>query len=167
MNTPKLNGKDLLTLGFPEGKAIGTALSILEGAYKGKTREHKLELLGRVLESPALYKEHAILAPLAADLLAPKVDETIALNPEKVNYTIYGGEGIEAGALNQMEIAMRLPVAKAGALMPTRDTDFQLAEYWRRKMLLSPMGLGWILAAVWHSPFMIFRLVLLRKSGSL
>ncbi len=126
MNTPKLNGKDLLAMGFPEGKAIGIALSILNSAYKGKTREHKLELLGRVLESSALYKEHPILAPLAADLLAPKMDETIALNPEKVNYTIYGGEGIEAGALNQMEIAMRLPVAKAGALMPDAHQGYGL-----------------------------------------
>jgi tRNA-splicing ligase RtcB len=126
MNTPKLNGNDLLALGFPEGKAIGTALSILAEAYKGKTREHKLDLLARVLESPAFYKEHAILAPLAADLLAPKVDDTIALNPEKVPYAIYGAEGIEAGALNQMETAMRLPVAKAGALMPDAHQGYGL-----------------------------------------
>ena len=126
MNTQKLNGKDLLTLGFPEGKAIGTALTILETAYTGKTREHKLELLGRVLESPALYKEHAILAPLAADLIPPKKEETIDLNPEKVPFSIYGAGGIEAGALNQMEIAMRLPVAKAGALMPDAHQGYGL-----------------------------------------
>lgn len=56
------------------------ALAILASAYKGKTHEHKLELLGRVPENPALYKEHVIIAPLAADLLFPKIDKTSLLS---------------------------------------------------------------------------------------
>ena len=114
-----------MAIGF-EGKAIGAALEILQTAYKGKTKAHKLELLKRVLETPALYKEHATLAPLAEVLLAPKPAEPLPLKVGDQAYTIYGAEGIEAGALNQMEIAMRLPITVGGALMPDAHQGYGL-----------------------------------------
>ena len=43
-----------------------------------------------------------------------------------VNYRIYGGSSIEQGALDQMEMAMRLPVTKAGALMPDAHQGYGL-----------------------------------------
>jgi hypothetical protein len=51
ITSTKINGKNLLAIGFQEGKAIGTALTMRESAYKGKIREHKPELLSRGLES--------------------------------------------------------------------------------------------------------------------
>lgn len=41
-------------------------------------------------------------------------------------YTIYGAEHIEQGAINQMEIAMTLPVTIAGALMPDAHQGYGL-----------------------------------------
>ena len=125
MTNQKINGNDLLALGY-EGKAIGEALQILQTAYKGKTKAHLLELLQRVLETPALYKNHAVLAPLAEVLLIPKAAEPLPLKEENQSYTIWGAEGIEAGARNQMDIAMRLPVTVAGALMPDAHQGYGL-----------------------------------------
>ncbi|WP_224994406.1 RtcB family protein [Cesiribacter sp. SM1] len=125
MTNQKINGNDLLAIGY-EGKAIGETLQILQTAYKGKTKAHLLELLQRVLETPALYKNHAVLAPLAEVLLIPKPAEPLPLKEENPSYSIWGAEGIEAGARNQMDIAMRLPVTIAGALMPDAHQGYGL-----------------------------------------
>jgi tRNA-splicing ligase RtcB len=51
---------------------------------------------------------------------------TYDLRPEPLGYPIYGPEHIEAGALGQMETAMRLPIAVAGALMPDAHQGYGL-----------------------------------------
>lgn len=126
MASIKLNGKDLLVLGFTEGKAIGIALQIMTAVYPNMHRKQQLQLLAHVLKEPALYQKHDSLAPLAEELLKPKHMEPIALKTEKPVYTIYGAEGIEAGALQQMEIAMRLPITVSGALMPDAHQGYGL-----------------------------------------
>ncbi|MBW3545508.1 MAG: RtcB family protein [Bacteroidetes bacterium] len=127
MASSKLSGKDLKQIGFPEGRALGTAQRILEIHYKGKSKKQKLELLGRVVKEPHFYKTHETLSPVAHDLLVQKVhNKTIELSPSRVDYTIWGEEGIEAGAINQMEIAMKLPVSRAGALMPDAHQGYGL-----------------------------------------
>ncbi|EMR01308.1 RtcB family protein [Cesiribacter andamanensis] len=125
MENQKLNGNDLLAIGF-EGKAIGAALQLLQTAYKGKTKEHTLALLKKVLDTPEQYREHPVLAPLAEELLVPAPAEPLALKPDQQAYAIWGAEGIEVRALNQMDIAMRLPVTRAGALMPDAHQGYGL-----------------------------------------
>ncbi len=122
----QLNGKDLLALGFPQGKEIGVALEIMASSYPQMKRRQQLELLSNVLKEPALYQKHDKLAPLAAALLKPKTIEPIALKPDQPLYTIYGAQGIEPGALAQMETAMRLPVTVAGALMADAHQGYGL-----------------------------------------
>ena len=51
---------------------------------------------------------------------------TIELKENADPYTIFGKEQIEEGALNQMNIAMRLPVTVAGALMPDAHQGYGL-----------------------------------------
>lgn len=53
-------------------------------------------------------------------------DATIELNSAAGSYKIYGAEQIEQGALQQMETAMKLPVAVAGALMPDAHQGYGL-----------------------------------------
>jgi tRNA-splicing ligase RtcB len=127
MATKKLTGKDLRALGFPEGKLIGIAMRLLEAAYKGKTRQFKLELMGRVFNEPALYLKHETLGMLARAILAkPEKNERVELNKTRLPYTIYGEEVIEPGALHQMELAMKLPITVAGALMPDAHQGYGL-----------------------------------------
>lgn len=124
MNT--LTGKDLLEIGYKPGKAIGIAIALLESAYADLPKEEQLAILAQVLASPAGYLEDAQLAMLAEALLPPKQEEIIPLLDEAQHYTIYGAEGIEAGALNQMDVAMRLPVSVGGALMPDAHQGYGL-----------------------------------------
>ena len=141
----KLTGKDLRNLGFPEGKLIGIAMKILESHYKGKSKKFKLELMGRVFEKPALYTRKEVLSELANAMLAkPKINESIELNKNRIPYSIYGEEGIEAGALHQMEVAMKLPITTAGALMPDAHQGYGLpiGGVLATKNAVIPYGVG-------------------------
>ncbi|HYF68695.1 MAG TPA: RtcB family protein [Ohtaekwangia sp.] len=120
-----LTGKNLKNLGFAEGKAIGLALDLLEKEYAMLPIQEKMDLLAHVLKNPSAFLSDAKLSTLALELLKPE-DETIALNVAGKAYQIYGADGIEQGALNQMETAMKLPVTVAGALMPDAHQGYGL-----------------------------------------
>ncbi len=127
MATTKLSGKDLKAIGYPEGRAIGAAMKVMESHYKGKSKSFKLDLLEKVIKNPTFYKEDDRLRPIAHGLLVQtEHNKTIPLKSKRTEYAIYGSEGIEAGAINQMEIAMKLPVTKSGALMPDAHQGYGL-----------------------------------------
>ena len=54
------------------------------------------------------------------------MDTILSLRATPAPYKVYGADGIEQGARDQMEIAMRLPIAKAGALMPDAHKGYGL-----------------------------------------
>lgn len=56
MASKKITGKDLKSIGFVEGKALGAALQVAEASYKGKSLNFKLDLFKRILAAPAFYK---------------------------------------------------------------------------------------------------------------
>ncbi len=130
MNKHNISGDHLRELGYPQGRSIGTALRIVEKYYRKSTREDILEMLKNILASPTDYLEDANLSLIADHLLEkPKIiDYTpeIFLRPEQGSYTVYGETEIEQGARNQMDIAIRLPVAVAGALMPDAHQGYGL-----------------------------------------
>ncbi len=127
MASRKLTGKDLKKLGFPEGRAIGEAMRVMETAYKGKSILHKKSMLKKVLTTPALYAKHETLGPVATALMISEIsNKPLGMRQKRIPYAIYGGEGIEPGAINQMEIAMKLPVTKSGALMPDAHQGYGL-----------------------------------------
>ncbi len=117
MATVKISGKELRAMGFLEGKVIGIIMRVMENSYKGKSKKFKSELLQRVLDSPALYAKHDQLGAIAKALIIRKEKKEEQLKKNRLEYAIYGKEGIDPGAINQMEIAMKLPVAHSGALM--------------------------------------------------
>ncbi|MCZ8217387.1 MAG: RtcB family protein, partial [Cyclobacteriaceae bacterium] len=121
----KLTGTDLKNIGFPEGKAIGIALTILEKEYAHLDTTEQRSLLKAVIVRPAEFSNDEKLLPLANELLKP-ADNTIALNDNPQPYSIYGAEAIEQGALNQMANAMKLPITVAGALMPDAHQGYGL-----------------------------------------
>ncbi len=127
MATAKLSGKELRHIGLPEGRVIGTAIEVMERHYKGKSKKFKLELLSKLVNMPGLYVKHDKLGPIAKSLIIKtEHNETLSLTKKRTDYAIFGAEGIEAGAVNQMEIAMKLPVATAGALMPDAHQGYGL-----------------------------------------
>jgi tRNA-splicing ligase RtcB len=129
MNKHNINGDTLRQLGYKQGKAIGVAITVIEKHYRKSTREEILEMLSNVLACPTDYLEDANLSGLADSLIEkPKEVEgpEIPLNEEGLTYSIFGEENIEAGARKQMDIAIRLPVAVAGALMPDAHQGYGL-----------------------------------------
>ncbi|RZL20132.1 MAG: RtcB family protein [Pedobacter sp.] len=144
MNTSRINGKDLLGIGFPETKALGIALKIMHNEYAETSIEDQLAVLKKVLEMPESYTEHILLAPIADSLIVAKEETPIALKEGKQEYKIYGADAIEQGAINQMEIAMQLPVTVAGALMPDAHQGYGLpiGGVLATKNAVIPYGVG-------------------------
>ncbi len=121
MNKLNITGEDLKAIGYPEGKAIGKALRVIEKMFDGASLELVMTKLTEVLENPKGFTEHIGLQSIANALIEQTnslSDDLIALNETGKPYKIFGVDHIEEGAINQMEIAMKLPVTVAGALMP-------------------------------------------------
>jgi tRNA-splicing ligase RtcB len=142
-NQMNLTGNDLKTIGFTQGKAIGFALDIIKKEYAALKQEDQLILLRQVLENPPAFIDDEKLSPIVKELLKP-TDDTIALEESGKSYKIYGAEAIEEGALNQMAIAMRLPVTVAGALMPDAHQGYGLpiGGVLATKNAVIPYGVG-------------------------
>ena len=126
----KLTGKQLRSIGYPEGPVISIAINIMEKNFKHLPEEEALEILGSILQSPNQYANDKVLGKIAEALL-PKtppeqMGEAISLNQQGVQFNIFGSEGIEQGALHQMYTAARLPIAVAGALMPDAHAGYGL-----------------------------------------
>src|SRR5215510_6345429 len=120
-----LTGNELKEIGFPETKAIGIALALLEREYASTSVEAQLALMTEVITTPSAFEKHEKLSSLAEELLRP-TDSTIALKDQMQPYQVYGAEAIEEGAIRQMETAMKLPVTVAGALMPDAHQGYGL-----------------------------------------
>jgi tRNA-splicing ligase RtcB len=124
----KLRGKDLRQIGYPEGPVISLAMGIMEKHYKHLLFDDAIEILASVLQSPNQYATDRILGKVAEALLPkPKTDgDEISLNVSGIHFNIFGGEGIEQGAMHQMHTASKIPIAVAGALMPDAHQGYGL-----------------------------------------
>ena len=127
MNTP-INGTDLIALGYTEGYILGIALRINRGR-NGFTKEQMLSQYIDVLANSENFTEDKIFSKLALALIQKaneKPEDIIVLNPTPAAFSAYGLNQIEDGALNQMRVAMQLPVTVAGALMPDAHQGYGL-----------------------------------------
>ncbi|MFN0201164.1 MAG: RtcB family protein [Bacteroidia bacterium] len=124
----KLKSKDLRKIGFPESPAISVAMQVMEKYYKFHSLEAALEILQTVLDFPEEYMEHEVLGKIANALVekAEPEREEIALREEPIPYHIYGKQHIEPGAMLQMDVAVRLPIARGAALMPDAHQGYGL-----------------------------------------
>src|SRR5215212_7802954 len=103
----KLTGKQLRAIGYPEGPVISIAMNIMEKNFKHLSEADALEILGSILQSPNQYAHDGVLGKIAAALL-PKTNPggtDIALQKEGIPFQVFGREGIEHGALQQMHLA--------------------------------------------------------------
>ena len=128
----KLTGKQIRAIGYPEGPVVSIAMHVMGTNYKHHSPEKALQILKEVLASPENYIIDDKLNKIAEKLIALKappsegLGEAIPLNEKGVHYNIFGADQIEEGALQQMEVASKLPVAVAGALMPDAHHGYGL-----------------------------------------
>lgn len=128
MKKLKLRGREIKELGYAQSPAIGMAIDIAKKHCKHKTKEEVLQELAGLLKDTEAYLGHEYWQPLAERLLdqnKPKRSE-IELREQAQHYHTYGASGIDQGALEQMGIAMRLPITQAGALMPDAHPGYGL-----------------------------------------
>lgn len=127
MKRKMLSGKDLIKLGYPEGKAIGLAINTVLRYFRRSEKEEIYDMLKAVLANPKEFVKDAIWSKVALVLVpAEKKSMVHELLKNRIDYRIYGSEGIEEGARKQMEIAMKLPITVAGALMPDAHQGYGL-----------------------------------------
>lgn len=123
-----MTGKDLQQIGYAQGPLLGQALHLATHHFAQSEQAETLALFERLRLEPAAFTADPILGDLAQALLEaakPKA-ETIALKSEQPEFAIFGEAAIEAGAREQMDLAMRLPVSVAGALMPDAHQGYGL-----------------------------------------
>jgi tRNA-splicing ligase RtcB (3'-phosphate/5'-hydroxy nucleic acid ligase) len=128
MSKLKIQGKELRAIGYPEGPVISVAMNVMQKNYKHHTKEEVMEILKKVLENPIEYKDDAVLALIAEQLLPrpSKEGAEILMNTSGIQFNVFGSEHIEEGAMHQMYTAAKLPVAVAGALMPDAHAGYGL-----------------------------------------
>jgi tRNA-splicing ligase RtcB len=147
MNKLNIKGEDLKKIGYPEGKAIGNAIKVIEQSYRNMEREDVLTLLKKVVLYPENFLDDEVLKVIAQELIEKPIDEdqiTIPLKEVGGDYLVFGAEQIEQGAINQMDIAMKLPVTIAGALMPDAHQGYGLpiGGVLATKNAIIPYGVG-------------------------
>lgn len=141
-----INGNDLIALGYPENEILGIALKI-NRKRNGYTRAEMLEKYAEILASPNDFITHKVFKSLAKGFIdgvhLPKKNE-IPLNENPEDFKIYGEHQIEEGALNQMKVAMKLPITVAGALMPDAHQGYGLpiGGVLATKNAIIPYGVG-------------------------
>lgn len=129
----KFDGKMLLDAGLSAGPIIGKLLAILnqdsytvngmnqivQGFLNHKLPKHVETSRGDTVPNLNLMK-------LFYDFEEEHKVETFQLLKASLPYNVFGAENIEKGAIDQMNNAMRLPVAVAGAVMPDSHQGYAL-----------------------------------------
>lgn len=126
MNTEmdmELSGKDLLQLGYPQEEVLGMALKVAREYYPGKKKA--LSALKKVAKNPQKYVDDPVWGPIAQKLM-PKPAPQKILRETPVEFSVFGPGFIDEGAMEQMRLAARLPVAVGGALMPDAHHGYGL-----------------------------------------
>ncbi len=127
-----MDGNDIMHLGYQPGKVIGLALNAAAIAQaQGASEDDVLSDLADVLAAPLDFADDPIYGKVAEAVGAYErhrertSTSSYDLN-QPVPYKVWGAEGIEAGAIDQMKRAVRLPVAVRGALMPDAHQGYGL-----------------------------------------
>ncbi|WP_246343624.1 RtcB family protein [Adhaeribacter radiodurans] len=119
MARKKLTGHDLMELGFPAGRSISLAISLMQKHYAHLSPAEQLNLLKQAMLAPDKFVTHTVLGEILIALAKQNnKSEAINLHEQPLPYAVFGDNLIEAEAKEQMDLAMRLPISLKGALMP-------------------------------------------------
>lgn len=124
-----LSTKELGRMGYVSNVAKSLAVEIISKHCKHTPREEVIRVLEEILREPREWLTDAVWGKLAISF-CPETREpdftAHELLDKPLEYAVYGNSFIEDTAVRQMEIAMRLPVTAAGALMPDAHGGFGL-----------------------------------------
>lgn len=129
MSNQKLKGKDLTRINYTTDRAKSLAIDIMQKDFKRLNKIEKLSLLEDVLLQPKIYLKHASLSKLAEEFLGKnEIKNGIAykLKDEQLTFNMFGSKLILPETIQQMDVAMKLPISRVGALMPDAHVGYGL-----------------------------------------
>ncbi len=115
-------------MGYPQGPAIGMAINVALRNFKREKKAAVLAMLQEVLENQDEFVGHEVFGRIVEALKAKgnNKPKEIELADQAINYKTYGLTGIEKGAIDQMDVAARLPISVQAALMPDAHHGYGL-----------------------------------------
>lgn len=117
----------LLNAGFPIGKVFGKALEVWDSLEQEMKPKKVVELLLKVAQCPEEYLSDSVVGGLAQLFCDEQAKEKSQIKlSAPAPFSVYGKDYIQEGAFKQMEVAVRLPVAVSGALMPDAHQGYGL-----------------------------------------
>jgi tRNA-splicing ligase RtcB len=136
MEKPTIHKEELKAIGIPNGQLLLKFQRVCNSVLR-QNRISKSELLeelkNMVIDPLPFAKTKNQLRSLANLLIEkanvkPEEDEAVLydIRVSAPEYPVYGKEHIDAKALGQMNVAMRLPISVAGALMPDAHAGYGL-----------------------------------------
>ncbi len=129
MGNYKLKGKDLKQINYESDRAKSLAIDIMQKDFKHLSKSDKLKLLENVILNPREYVNHISFAKLAEEFIGKT--STVAgskyeLNEAAKPFKVYGSKIITPETIEQMKVAMQLPISISGALMPDAHVGYGL-----------------------------------------
>lgn len=124
-----LKTKELSKMGYTNDQARSLVINTISKHYKHHTTTEITELLTQIINNPENYLDHEHLGKIAETLTGKTKShdfEAFSLSAQPGPFKVYGTKEIDTGAKKQMELAMSLPVAIQGALMPDAHTGYGL-----------------------------------------
>ncbi len=128
----------LTKAGWGEEDILKALVKLFDHPKAAAKRKNKLTKLARLLVKESDNGISIKLTKAGQALLEQTISEfpvktqreldssKFELKPEILDFPVYGGEYIEEGAFNQMNVAMQLPIAIGGALMPDAHQGYGL-----------------------------------------
>ena len=125
----KIQLKELSRMGYTDPVARSLVVNIVSKHCKHDTKENVIQTLEAILREPQSFWENEIWSKLAYHFCPREKQKTFSvyeLREQALNFKTYGGKCIESLPKQQMELAMRLPVSRQGALMPDAHAGYGL-----------------------------------------
>ncbi len=131
MGSNKLKGKDLRKIKFPSDKVKSMVSGLLSRYYKHASKEEQIKLINDLLEDPHSFLEDETWGKVAEEMVITDGEDQqdnleIELTSEPKPYRVFGKKFIDQSAIQQMDLAMKLPIAIDGALMPDAHGGYGL-----------------------------------------
>lgn len=124
-----LKTKELNKIGYTNDKGRSLVINIIAKHFKHHSLAFITDLLTQIKNNPESYLEHEYLGKIAETFIEKVKSsnfQSFTLLQQPGQLKIYGKKEIDSGAIKQMELAMSLPVAMQGALMPDAHTGYGL-----------------------------------------
>ncbi|MCU4174873.1 RtcB family protein [Carboxylicivirga sp. N1Y90] len=129
MGNYKLKGKDLKQINYKSDRAKSLAIDIMQQNFKHLSKPEKLKLLEDVLLNPKEFISHNAFSKLAEEFIGrTRIEGGTVYNLDVVekSFKMYGGQLITPETIEQMKVAMQLPISVSGALMPDAHVGYGL-----------------------------------------